>query len=79
MACPLQDQLEALHEQLGKQLVAEQQPGRAEPHLLAARQWQAAAGAYMKTDQWRDAQRIARDHGGPNAEEEVSEGSFWLC
>ena len=67
----LQDQLATLHEQLGKQLAAELQPGRAEPHLVAARQWQAAASAYMKADQWQHAQRVARDHGGPNAEDEV--------
>ena len=67
----LQDQLAALHEQLGKQLVAELQPARAEPHLVAAGQWQSAASAYMKADQWQHAQRVARDHGGPNAEDEV--------
>ena len=72
----LQDQLTALHEQLGKQLAAELQPARAEPHLVAAGSWQAAASAYMKADLWQDAQRVARDHGGSNAQDEVQLGGL---
>ncbi|KAK9806680.1 hypothetical protein WJX73_007433 [Symbiochloris irregularis] len=66
------DQLSALHSQLGRQLVEEGDVEGAEVHFLAASDWQAAAAALQEAGLWEEALRVAHEHGGDAAEDEVA-------
>lgn len=57
--------------QLGKQLAEEGQLQEAEAHFLAGHDWQLAVAAWKQAGQWSEALRVARDLGGPAAEDEV--------
>ena len=77
--CGVQEQLGPLHTQLGKQLVDEGDMAQAEAHFVAAGDWQAACAALREAGSWEDALRVARTHGGPAAEDEVSPHPPLLC
>ena len=67
-----QDQLAPLHIQLGRQLAEEGKVAEAEAHFLAAGDWQSAVAAHRDAADWDAALRVAGEHGGAAAEDEVN-------
>lgn len=48
---------------------------QAETHYVAASEWKTAVQMYKNADQWEEAYRVARAHGGTNAAKQVA--YFW--
>ncbi|XP_061559670.1 LOW QUALITY PROTEIN: intraflagellar transport protein 172 homolog [Phycodurus eques] len=69
------DLLTETHLHLAKELEAEAKFAEAEHHLMEAEDWKAAVNMYRLRDMWEDAYRIAKSHGGPNAQKQV--GYLW--
>uniref|UniRef100_A0A3Q2XZS2 Intraflagellar transport protein 172 homolog n=1 Tax=Hippocampus comes TaxID=109280 RepID=A0A3Q2XZS2_HIPCM len=69
------DLLTETHLHLAKELEAEAKFSEAEHHLMEAKDWKAAVNMYRLHDMWEDAYRIAKSHGGPNAQKQV--GYLW--
>ncbi|XP_077366599.1 intraflagellar transport protein 172 homolog [Festucalex cinctus] len=69
------DLLTETHLHLAKELEADAKFSEAEHHLMEAKDWKAAVNMYRLHDMWEDAYKIAKSHGGPNAQKQV--GYLW--
>nr|XP_057921402.1 intraflagellar transport protein 172 homolog [Doryrhamphus excisus] len=66
------DLLAETHLHLAKELEGESKFSEAEHHLMQADDWKAAVNMYRLHDMWEDAYRIAKSHGGANAQKQVA-------
>ncbi|XP_054618204.1 intraflagellar transport protein 172 homolog [Dunckerocampus dactyliophorus] len=66
------DLLAETHLHLAKELEGEAKFSEAEHHLMQADDWKAAVNMYRLHDMWEDAYRIAKSHGGANAQKQVA-------
>ncbi len=60
------------HKYLAQQLEMEGNLREAEEHYAAAGEWLAAVNMYRTNDQWEEAIRVAKFHGGANAQKRVA-------
>lgn len=66
------DLLETTHAHLARELNESSKPREAEDHYLAAGDWRGAVTAYRAANMWEDALRVAKQHAGDNAAQQVS-------
>ena len=66
------DLLNDTHMHLAKELEAENQLHQAETHYIAASEWKSAVQMYKNNNQWEEAYRVARGHGGGQAAKQVA-------
>ncbi|XP_061785815.1 intraflagellar transport protein 172 homolog [Nerophis lumbriciformis] len=66
------DLLTETHLHLAKELEGESKFSEAEHYLMEAKDWKAAVNMYRLHDMWEDAYRIAKSHGGANAQKQVA-------
>lgn len=64
--------LQSTHDLLAKQLEAEGDLRAAERHYVEGDKWDDAVRMYRKADDWAEARRVARTHGGPDAADQVA-------
>jgi len=64
--------LQSTHEHLAKQLEGEGDLRAAERHYVEGGQWDEAVRMYRKADDWAEARRVARMHGGADAADQVA-------
>ncbi|CAF0950446.1 unnamed protein product [Didymodactylos carnosus] len=69
------DKLKETELNIAKELEQEKRFKEAEVHYVQCGEWKAAANMYRLLDQWDDAYRIARQHGGPVPAQQVA--FFW--
>ncbi|KAM9354646.1 intraflagellar transport protein 172 homolog isoform 1-T1 [Pholidichthys leucotaenia] len=66
------DLLTETHLLLAKELEAESRFLEAEYHFMEAQEWKAAIHMYKGNNMWEDAYRVAKSHGGVNAQKQVA-------
>ncbi|XP_033198470.2 intraflagellar transport protein Oseg2 isoform X1 [Bombus vancouverensis nearcticus] len=66
------DLLETTHAHLARELNESSKPREAEDHYLAAGDWRGAVTAYRAANMWEDALRVAKQHAGDNAAQQVA-------
>lgn len=66
------DLLAETHLHLAKELEMELRFSEAEYHFMEAGEWKAAIHMYRANNMWEDAHRVAKSHGGPNAQKQVA-------
>lgn len=66
------DLLTETHLHLAKELEAESRLSEAEYHFMEAGEWKAAVHMYRVGDMWEEALRVAKSHGGPGAQKQVT-------
>ncbi|KAM9339048.1 intraflagellar transport protein 172 homolog [Symphorus nematophorus] len=66
------DLLTETHLHLAKELEAESRFSEAEYHFMEAEEWKAAVHMYRVNDMWEEAHRVAKSHGGANAQKQVA-------
>jgi intraflagellar transport protein 172 len=66
------DMLKETHMFLAQQLELEGSLKEAEQHYAAAGEWLTAVNMYRSLEQWEDALRVAKFHGGANAQKRVA-------
>ncbi|XP_005948489.1 intraflagellar transport protein 172 homolog [Haplochromis burtoni] len=66
------DLLTETHVHLAKELEAESRFSEAEYHFMEAEEWKAAVHMYSVNDMWEDAYRVAKSHGGADAQKQVA-------
>lgn len=64
--------LKETHQFLAQQLEMEGSMKEAEHHYAEAGEWLSAINMYRSNDQWEDALRVAKYHGGPSAQRRVA-------
>ncbi|CAF1215295.1 unnamed protein product [Adineta steineri] len=69
------DKLKDTEITIAKELEQEKRYKEAEIHYVQAGDWKSAANMYRLTENWDDAYRIARQHGGPVPAQQVA--FFW--
>ncbi|CAJ0966968.1 unnamed protein product [Ranitomeya imitator] len=60
------------HLHLGKELEAGGRLREAEYHYLKAKDWKSPVNMYRAADMWEEAHRVAKTHGGANAQKHVA-------
>ncbi|KAM3602576.1 uncharacterized protein V6R79_006682 [Siganus canaliculatus] len=66
------DLLTETHLHLAKELEAESRFSEAEYHFMEAEDWKSAVHMYRVSDMWEEAHRVAKSHGGANAQKQVA-------
>ncbi|XP_028253563.1 intraflagellar transport protein 172 homolog [Parambassis ranga] len=66
------DLLTQTHLHLAKELEADVRFSEAEYHFMEAGEWKAAVHMYRVNDMWEEAHRVAKSHGGANAQKQVA-------
>lgn len=66
------DLLNETHLHLAKELEADRQLHQAETQYIAAGEWKLAVQMYKNDNQWEEAFRVARGHGGGQAAKQVA-------
>ncbi|KAE8286539.1 Intraflagellar transport protein 172-like protein [Larimichthys crocea] len=66
------DLLSETHLHLAKELEAESRFSEAEYHFMEADEWKSAVHMYRVHDMWEEAHRVAKSHGGADAQKQVA-------
>lgn len=69
------DFLGETHVQLARELEKAQKHSQAEQHYVAGEDWKSAVNMYRTLDNWEDAYRVSKAHGGVKAAQQV--GYLW--
>ena len=63
--------METTHAHLAAELNEAGKPREAEEHYVSAGDWRGAVAAYRAANMWEDALRVAKQHAGDNAAQQV--------